>query len=131
MAKEDLLSNKHINKRFQNWIENEYGPVEWEICTPSKSYTKWFAQMALSLDTGVPWVMCKQEDALDPVVPYKPVEDLAYVVARFIQNRGTVYEGLDNPKLTFNKYVNLRLEVNKLSMLSVVVGFMVGQPGAS
>uniref|UniRef100_A0A9I9CGC8 beta-galactosidase n=1 Tax=Cucumis melo TaxID=3656 RepID=A0A9I9CGC8_CUCME len=51
-------------------IENEYGPVEWEICTPSKSYTKWFAQMALSLDTGVPWVMCKQEDALDPVVSY-------------------------------------------------------------
>ncbi|KAL0554561.1 hypothetical protein IC582_008484 [Cucumis melo] len=50
--------------------------------------------MALSLDTGVPWVMCKQEDAPDPVfggpVPYKPVEDLAYAVARFIQNRGSL-----------------------------------------
>ena len=24
--------------------------------------------MAVGLDTGVPWVMCKQEDAPDPVV---------------------------------------------------------------
>lgn len=26
--------------------------------------------MAVGLDTGVPWVMCKQEDAPDPVVSY-------------------------------------------------------------
>ena len=51
-------------------IENEYGPVEWEIGAPGKSYTKWAAQMAVGLDTGVPWVMCKQEDAPDPVVSY-------------------------------------------------------------
>ncbi|KAG7023656.1 hypothetical protein SDJN02_14682 [Cucurbita argyrosperma subsp. argyrosperma] len=107
-------------------IENEYGPVEWEIGAPGKSYTKWAAQMAVGLDTGVPWVMCKQDDAPDPVidtcngfycenfepkkvykpkmwteawtgwftefggpVPYRPVEDLAYSVARFIQNRGS------------------------------------------
>ena len=49
-------------------IENEYGPVEWEIGAPGKSYTKWAAQMALGLKTGVPWVMCKQEDAPDPLV---------------------------------------------------------------
>jgi hypothetical protein len=24
--------------------------------------------MAVSLDTGVPWIMCKQEDAPDPIV---------------------------------------------------------------
>ena len=51
-------------------IENEYGPVEWEIGAPGKSYTKWAAQMAVGLDTGVPWVMCKQDDAPDPVVSY-------------------------------------------------------------
>ena len=28
----------------------------------------WAAQMAVGMDTGVPWVMCKQDDALDPVV---------------------------------------------------------------
>ena len=24
--------------------------------------------MAMGIDTGVPWVMCKQDDALDPMV---------------------------------------------------------------
>lgn len=49
-------------------IENEYGPVEWEIGAPGKAYTKWAAAMAVGLDTGVPWVMCKQQDAPDPIV---------------------------------------------------------------
>lgn len=107
-------------------IENEYGPVEWEIGGPGKAYTKWAAQMAVGLDTGVPWIMCKQEDAPDPIidtcngyycenfspnknykpkmwtenwtgwytdfgsaVPYRPAEDLAFSVARFVQNRGS------------------------------------------
>ncbi|PON85374.1 Glycoside hydrolase [Trema orientale] len=106
-------------------IENEYGPVEWEIGAPGKAYTKWAAQMAVGLNTGVPWVMCKQDDAPDPVidacngyycenykpnqvykpklwteawtgwytefggaVPHRPAEDMAYSVARFIQNGG-------------------------------------------
>ncbi|XP_050937298.1 beta-galactosidase-like [Cucumis melo] len=108
-------------------IENEYGPVEWEIGAPGKSYTKWAAQMALGLKTGVPWVMCKQEDAPDPLIdtcngfycenfkpnkiykpkiwtenwsgwytafggptPYRPPEDVAFSVARFIQNGGSL-----------------------------------------
>ncbi|XP_022147716.1 beta-galactosidase-like [Momordica charantia] len=108
-------------------IENEYGPMESGIGAPSKSYTKWAAQMAVGLDTGVPWVMCKQEDAPDPVidtcngfycetfkpnqiykpkiwteawsgwytafggpVPYRPAEDLAFSVARFIQSGGSL-----------------------------------------
>ncbi|RRT77187.1 hypothetical protein B296_00028426 [Ensete ventricosum] len=82
--------------------------------------------MATSLDTGVPWVMCQQADAPDPIintcngfycdqftpnsnkkpkmwtenwsgwflsfgggVPYRPVEDLAFAVARFFQRGGT------------------------------------------
>ncbi|CAA0410308.1 unnamed protein product [Arabidopsis thaliana] len=108
-------------------IENEYGPVEWEIGAPGKAYTKWVAQMALGLSTGVPWIMCKQEDAPGPIidtcngyycedfkpnsinkpkmwtenwtgwytdfggaVPYRPVEDIAYSVARFIQKGGSL-----------------------------------------
>ncbi|CAF1893551.1 hypothetical protein Bca4012_048783 [Brassica carinata] len=107
-------------------IENEYGPVEWELGAPAKAYTQWAAQMALGLQTGVPWIMCKQEDAPSPIidtcngyycegfkpnsinkpkmwtenwtgwytefggaVPYRPVEDIAYSVARFIQNGGS------------------------------------------
>lgn len=49
-------------------IENEYGPIEWEIGAPGKSYTKWFSSMAVGLKTGVPWIMCKQEDVPDPIV---------------------------------------------------------------
>lgn len=107
-------------------IENEYGPVEYETGAPGKAYTKWAAEMAVGLQTGVPWVMCKQDDAPDPIintcngfycdyfspnknykpkmwtevwtgwfteyggpVPYRPVEDLAFSVARFIQQGGS------------------------------------------
>ncbi|KAJ8527999.1 hypothetical protein K7X08_015450 [Anisodus acutangulus] len=109
-------------------IENEYGPVEWEIGAPGKAYTKWTAQMAVGLKTDVPWIMCKQEDAPDPVIdtcngfycegfrpnkPYKPkmwtevwtgwytkfggpipqrpAEDIAFSVARFVQNNGSFF----------------------------------------
>ncbi|XP_021747017.1 putative beta-galactosidase [Chenopodium quinoa] len=107
-------------------IENEYGPVEWEIGATGKAYTKWAAQMAEGLNAGVPWIMCKQDDAPGDVintcngfycenfvpnskskpkiwtenwtgwytkfggaVPYRPAEDVAFSVARFIQNGGS------------------------------------------
>lgn len=107
-------------------IENEYGPVEWTIGAPGKAYTKWAAQMAVGQNTGVPWIMCKQETAPDPIIdtcngfycenfrpnrpwkpkmftelwtgwytkfggpiPTRPVEDIAFAVARFIQNNGS------------------------------------------
>lgn len=31
-------------------------------------YVRWVARLAVELQTGVPWVMCKQDDAPDPVV---------------------------------------------------------------
>jgi hypothetical protein len=31
-------------------------------------YVRWAAAMAVGLQTGVPWMMCKQNDAPDPVV---------------------------------------------------------------
>ncbi|XP_065848955.1 beta-galactosidase-like [Euphorbia lathyris] len=107
-------------------IENEYGPVEWSIGAPGKAYTQWAASMAVGLNTGVPWVMCKQEDAPEPTistcngfycegfipkgknkpkmwtenwtgwfteyggaVPYRPPEDTAFSVARFIAAGGS------------------------------------------
>ncbi|CAJ2637955.1 unnamed protein product [Trifolium pratense] len=125
MKSESLFQNQG-GPIILSQIENEYGPVEWEIGAPGKAYTKWFSQMAVGLDTGVPWIMCKQEDAPDPIidtcngyycenffpnknykpkmwtenwsgwytdfgsaVPYRPAEDLAFSVARFIQNRGS------------------------------------------
>ncbi|CAI9782665.1 unnamed protein product [Fraxinus pennsylvanica] len=109
-------------------IENEYGPVEWEIGAPGKAYTAWAANMAEGLNTGVPWIMCKQEDVPANIidscngfycegfrpknpnkpkmwteiwtgwytqyggpVPHRPVEDLAFSVARFVQNNGSFF----------------------------------------
>lgn len=42
--------------------------VEFQLGDPGKAYAKWSAQMAVSLGTEVPWVMCKQGDAPDPIV---------------------------------------------------------------
>ncbi|KAM3330816.1 hypothetical protein ACQJBY_027123 [Aegilops geniculata] len=107
-------------------IENEFGPLEWDQGEPSKAYASWAANMAIALDTGVPWIMCKEDDAPDPIintcngfycdwfspnkphkptmwteawtawytgfgvpVPHRPVEDLAYGVAKFIQKGGS------------------------------------------
>ncbi|CAJ2667731.1 unnamed protein product [Trifolium pratense] len=49
-------------------IENEYGNVERGFQQKGFSYVRWAAQMAVGLQTGVPWVMCKQDDAPDPVI---------------------------------------------------------------
>ncbi|KAK4853290.1 hypothetical protein QYF36_006657 [Acer negundo] len=73
---EKIVSMMKAEKLFQtqggpiilSQIENEFGPVEWEIGAPGKAYTKWAAEMAVGLNTGVPWVMCKQDDAPDPVI---------------------------------------------------------------
>nr|6IK6_A Chain A, Beta-galactosidase [Solanum lycopersicum]6IK6_B Chain B, Beta-galactosidase [Solanum lycopersicum]6IK7_A Chain A, Beta-galactosidase [Solanum lycopersicum]6IK7_B Chain B, Beta-galactosidase [Solanum lycopersicum]6IK8_A Chain A, Beta-galactosidase [Solanum lycopersicum]6IK8_B Chain B, Beta-galactosidase [Solanum lycopersicum] len=128
MMKSENLFESQGGPIIMAQIENAYGPVEWEIGAPGKAYTKWAAQMAVGLKTGVPWIMCKQEDAPDPVIdtcngfycegfrpnkPYKPkmwtevwtgwytkfggpipqrpAEDIAFSVARFVQNNGSFF----------------------------------------
>ncbi|PHT76455.1 Beta-galactosidase [Capsicum annuum] len=39
----------------------KYGPVEWEIGARGKPYAKWAAEMAVGLETAVPWIMCIQK----------------------------------------------------------------------
>ncbi|RAL46541.1 hypothetical protein DM860_004820 [Cuscuta australis] len=107
-------------------IENEYGPQAKMLGASGYNYVNWAAKMAVETGTGVPWVMCKEEDAPDPVIntcngfycdkftpnqPYKPaiwteawsgwftefggpiyqrpVQDLAFAVAKFIQKGGS------------------------------------------
>ncbi|KAI9200100.1 hypothetical protein LWI28_002739 [Acer negundo] len=48
-------------------IENEYQTVEAAFRERGPPYVQWAAKMAVGLQTGVPWVMCKQDDAPDPV----------------------------------------------------------------
>ncbi|KAK1358396.1 Beta-galactosidase [Heracleum sosnowskyi] len=126
MMKAERLYESQGGPIIMSQIENEYGPLEREFGAPGKAYTKWAAEMAVGLGTGVPWVMCKQDDAPDPVinacngfycdyfspnkaykpkmwteawtgwftnfggaVPYRPAEDLAFSIARFIQKGGS------------------------------------------
>ncbi|KAI3464538.1 hypothetical protein Pfo_021201 [Paulownia fortunei] len=49
-------------------IENEYQNIEKAFQDKGPSYVSWAAEMAVGLETGVPWVMCKQDDAPDPVI---------------------------------------------------------------
>lgn len=48
-------------------IENEYNNVALAYKEEGTKYVQWAAKMAVGLETGVPWVMCKQTDAPDPV----------------------------------------------------------------
>ncbi|XP_026447333.1 beta-galactosidase-like isoform X3 [Papaver somniferum] len=68
MMKFERLFETQGGPIIMSQIENEYGPEEWEIGAPGKVYTKWAAEMAVGLGTGVPWVMCKQDDAPDPII---------------------------------------------------------------
>ncbi|KAE8715257.1 hypothetical protein F3Y22_tig00110183pilonHSYRG00003 [Hibiscus syriacus] len=53
------------NEAFK--IENEYQLVEDAFHEKGPPSVKWAAQMAVELQTGVPWMMCKQYDAPDPI----------------------------------------------------------------
>ncbi|CAN1810796.1 Beta-galactosidase 6 [Linum perenne] len=108
-------------------VENEYGNVEWAYGLPGRDYVRWAAETAVNLNVSVPWVMCQQSDAPDPIIntcngfycdqftpnspskpkfwtenypgwyvtfgspiPHRPVEDVAFAVARFFENGGTL-----------------------------------------
>ncbi|KAG6709429.1 hypothetical protein I3842_06G132200 [Carya illinoinensis] len=126
MMKDENLFASQGGPIILSQIENEYEPVSKAFGTAGHAYMTWAAKMAAGMDTGVPWVMCKEDDAPDPMIntcngfycdyfspnkPYKPtlwtetwtgwftefggpihhrpVEDLAFAVARFIQKGGS------------------------------------------
>uniref|UniRef100_K3XS54 Beta-galactosidase n=1 Tax=Setaria italica TaxID=4555 RepID=K3XS54_SETIT len=49
-------------------IENEYKLVEAAFHSKGPPYVHWAAAMAVNLQTGVPWMMCKQDDAPSPII---------------------------------------------------------------
>ncbi|KAF1873505.1 hypothetical protein Lal_00027543 [Lupinus albus] len=54
--------------RLSGRIENEYGPHSKLLGAAGQNYVNWAAKMAVEMGTGVPWVMCKEDNAPDPVV---------------------------------------------------------------
>ncbi|EEF39470.1 beta-galactosidase, putative [Ricinus communis] len=49
-------------------VENEYGFYESAYGEGGKRYAMWAAQMAVSQNIGVPWIMCQQFDAPNSVI---------------------------------------------------------------
>ncbi|TKY67659.1 Beta-galactosidase 14 [Spatholobus suberectus] len=49
-------------------IENEYNHIQRAYEANGNMYVQWAANLAVSLDAGIPWIMCKQKDAPDPVI---------------------------------------------------------------
>ncbi|KAL5149704.1 Beta-galactosidase 5 [Glycine soja] len=50
-------------------IEKEYGAQSKLVGPADQIYVNWAAKMAVETGTGVPLLMCKEDDALDPVQP--------------------------------------------------------------
>ncbi|KAK6924521.1 Beta-galactosidase, beta-sandwich domain [Dillenia turbinata] len=49
-------------------IENEYNTIQPAFEAEGSKYIQWAGKMAVGLNAGVPWMMCKQTDAPDPVI---------------------------------------------------------------
>ncbi|KAI3979478.1 hypothetical protein MKX01_001670 [Papaver californicum] len=126
MMKNERLFQSQGGPIILSQIENEYGPFSHAFGAAGHAYMNWAANMAVGMRTGVPWVMCKEDDAPASVInacngfycdafspngPNKPklwteawsgwftefggaihqrpVQDLAFSVARFIQKGGS------------------------------------------
>ncbi|KAK8946562.1 Beta-galactosidase 4 [Platanthera zijinensis] len=46
-----------------------------EFNNSAKPYINWAASMVVSLETGMPWVICQQDDAPDPIAPHRNPRD--------------------------------------------------------
>ncbi|KAL8127135.1 hypothetical protein AgCh_014162 [Apium graveolens] len=68
MMKSEKLFESQGGPIILSQIENEYGAERMALGAAGASYINWAAKMALGLDTGVPWVMCKEDDAPDPII---------------------------------------------------------------
>ncbi|CAA2988277.1 Beta-galactosidase 3 [Olea europaea subsp. europaea] len=68
MMKSERLFQSQGGPIILSQIENEYGLVSKDFGAAGRTYMTWAAKMAVELGTGVPWVMCKEDDAPDPVI---------------------------------------------------------------
>lgn len=62
----EIFANTNFPSTLQ--IENEYNHVQLAYDELGVQYVQWAANLAVGLGAGVPWIMCKQKDAPDPVV---------------------------------------------------------------
>ncbi|KAK1360624.1 Beta-galactosidase 5 [Heracleum sosnowskyi] len=107
MMKSERLFESQGGPIILSQIENEYGAERYALGAAGASYINWAAKMALGLNTGVPWVMCKEDDAPDPIInacngfycdafspnkPYKPKMWTEAWSGWFTEFGGPIYE---------------------------------------
>ncbi|KAL5752456.1 hypothetical protein ACOSQ2_022963 [Xanthoceras sorbifolium] len=68
MMKEEKLYASQGGPIILSQIENEYSTVEVGYKEYGTRYVQWAGTMAVGLKTGVPWMMCTQNDAPDSVI---------------------------------------------------------------
>uniref|UniRef100_A0A0E0MLX9 Beta-galactosidase n=1 Tax=Oryza punctata TaxID=4537 RepID=A0A0E0MLX9_ORYPU len=68
LMKEEKLYSWQGGPIILQQIENEYGNIQGNYGQAGKKYMQWAAQMAIGLDTGIPWVMCRQTDAPEEII---------------------------------------------------------------
>ncbi|KAH9757094.1 Beta-galactosidase 16 [Citrus sinensis] len=68
MMKSEKLYASQGGPIILSQIENEYQTIEPAFHEKGPPYVLWAAKMAVDFHTGVPWVMCKQDDAPGPVI---------------------------------------------------------------
>ncbi|XP_074580440.1 beta-galactosidase 15-like [Curcuma longa] len=67
VKKENLLASQG-GPIILTQIENEYGNFIDKYGDAGKQYLQWCVNMAVSLNVGVPWIMCQQADAPPPTI---------------------------------------------------------------
>ncbi|GAA0150570.1 galactosidase [Lithospermum erythrorhizon] len=68
MMKSENLFEPQGGPIILSQIENEYGSQRKALGAEGFAYLNWAVNMSVALNTGVPWVMCKEDDAPDPVI---------------------------------------------------------------
>ncbi|KAG5101536.1 hypothetical protein JHK84_046505 [Glycine max] len=68
MLKKEKLFASQGGPIILTQIENEYGNVISQYGDAGKAYMNWCANMAESLKVGVPWIMCQESDAPQPMI---------------------------------------------------------------
>ncbi|XP_047325140.1 beta-galactosidase 16-like [Impatiens glandulifera] len=68
MMKSERLFASQGGPIILSQIENEYQNIEKAFVEDGRPYVHWASQMAVSQHTGVPWMMCAQDNAPDPMI---------------------------------------------------------------
>ncbi|KAJ8543368.1 hypothetical protein K7X08_005891 [Anisodus acutangulus] len=68
MVKQEKLFASQGGPIILAQIENEYGNAQAAYGDAGRAYVEWCSNMAQSLDVGVPWIMCQQPDAPQPMI---------------------------------------------------------------